>query len=55
MLIYEIQGERFPAEPEKEAKRKALAHPTEAEVIVWDGDEIIDRMLLRDLFNESTD
>jgi len=66
MLIYEIQGQRYPSEPEAETKRKMLAHhPPEAEVIVWDvftfcpgltswSDTEIDRLKLNELWNENT-
>jgi len=68
MLIYEIQGQRYPSEPEAETKRKMLAHhPPEAEVVVWDpftnfrdfadfsgytDYKEIDRMKLNELWNE---
>ena len=55
MLIYEIQGDRIPAEPEADAKRLMKKYPPQAEVIVWDGDEIIDKLLLKDLYDELTD
>ena len=44
MLIYEIQGKRYPSEPEAETKRKMLAHhPPEAEVVVWEKFETYER------------
>ena len=62
MLIYEIQGQRYPSEPEAETKRKMLSkHPPEAEVIVWDWDGIdikewfeIARKKLNKLWNEGS-
>lgn len=64
MLIYEIQGKRYPSEPEADTKRKMLSkHPPDAEVIVWDFDSCyigdypckpveIERLKLNDLWNE---
>jgi len=60
MIIYEIQGQRYPSEPEEETKKKMLAkHPPDAEVIVWEvnmvpysqrPDKEIDRLKLNDLW-----
>ena len=53
MLVYEIQGMRFFAEPEEEVKRKMIGRfPPDAEVLVWDGDKIIDKMRLNELWND---
>lgn len=62
MLIYEIQGKRYPSEPEGEIKRKMLSkHPPDAEVIVWYFEYIdeyphkkveIARLKLNDMWNE---
>jgi len=56
MLIYEIQGQRYP-EPEAETKRKMLRkHPPDAEVVVievFNGCErYIKRLKLNELWDE---
>jgi len=54
MIYYEVQGKRIPSEPKFEAQHRLEKSPPNAELIVWEENDIIEICTVEDKLNEIT-
>ena len=52
MIYYEVQGKRIPSEPKFEAQHRLENKPPNAELIVWEDNEIIELTTVEDKLAE---
>ena len=55
MNYYEVQGKRIPTMPEEEALQRLRRCPLRAELIVWDGSDIVEVSTVEDKIEDILD